>query len=298
MKCPICNTENAAEAASCQKCGFSLSLGQQAAWPELPRVEFPTPAEMPAWPETPAIEGIPVSSPFARGEEPAVSRAQTEPEVLTVGEPSPPQPQPSNNELAREHIARGLEAFKKGLLDQALWEFEQARALADSEEIIRSAQSQLDALRTKAATVVSPERLRPTRKPVSAPVPTPSVSQIDSSALMSALRVGLFAGLVAGFIVAITGSAALCLGFLLGPAAGFVAGWSVAGTNKRPVDGILAAMAGSVAGLGVAVGQWIGSQGASRTDAETLQALSCFMGFIHIILAAFTGALGWKTKRQ
>ena len=33
MRCPICNTENPAEAASCQQCGFALGL-EQSIWPD------------------------------------------------------------------------------------------------------------------------------------------------------------------------------------------------------------------------------------------------------------------------
>jgi hypothetical protein len=304
MKCPICNTENTPDARACETCGFSLSLGQQVAWPELPRVEFPKPVEMPAWPETSVIEVAPVSSMFARAGGPAIGGAQAEiePEAPPAGEPSSPQVQPSDDELAREHIARGFVAFKEGLLDQARWEFEQAYNLADSEDITRIAQSQLDALRTKAAAIVAPERLRPIRRPAPAPVPTPSLPQINADELRSALRVGLFAGLVAGFITAITGSAALCLGFLLGPAAGFVAGWLACGPNKRPGDVIPALFAGGVAGVGAAIGQWIGYpasvSSSTRAATESLQALSCMMGFVYIALAAVAGALGWRVRRQ
>ena len=311
MKCPICNAENAPDARACGTCGFSLGLGR-VEWPDPSALKFPDQVKMPEWPQMPQVKPTPAVSMFSRPTAPAEVEAQQEAAreaapLIEVAEPprvavAPLQEQPSDDELAREHIARGFAAFKAGLLDQARWEFEQAYNLADGEDIIRVAQSQLDALRTKAASMVAPERLRPIRRPASAPVPAPSLPQIGTDALRSALGVGLFAGLVAGFIIAITGSAALCLGFLLGPAAGFVAGWSASGPNRRPGDVVLAVIAGGVTGLGAAIGQWIGypagASSSTRAATESLQALSCIMGFVYIALAAGAGAFGWRVRRQ
>ncbi len=123
-KCPICNTENPPEAKSCEQCGFSLGLTQPT-WPEFPTIEVPTIA--PQWPDLPTG---PVDN-----ESSAPSPQESPPPALT-----------DDDELARWHIQRGFEAVRQDLPDQAVWEFEQARDLADSDDVASLAQAQLDGL--------------------------------------------------------------------------------------------------------------------------------------------------------
>jgi len=249
---------------------------------------------MPAWPEIPAFEEMPVSSSLASvaGEE------EQEVAGIPIGDivEETAQRQPSLDELAREHVNRGFIALKEGRLDQAEWEFEQAVKTALDEDIVRIAQSQLEALRDRMVKSAALERQRPVRKLTSAGAQrrTPV-----GDGLKAALRIGLFAALATGFIVAAASSAALCLGFLLGPVAGFIAGWLASGPRRRPEDFIPALIAGSLAGAGAVIGYLIGYpvSGSSYAETGSLRMLSCFVGCIYIALAAITGLLGWSVRK-
>ncbi|MEA3340675.1 MAG: zinc ribbon domain-containing protein, partial [Chloroflexota bacterium] len=226
MKCPICNAENAPDASSCSQCGFSLSLSQ-AAWPDLATLEILEPVSPLQWPETPTIEvpSAPIGDTLAIDVEGVeveqVDRVEKEEKAEATAADAPPPDQPSDDELAREHIARGFEAIRQGMPDQARWELEQASDLADSEDIFRLAQSQLDELFSAAEPIVQSQPVPITpKRPV--PIKTLSTILVSPADWASTTRTGAIAGAVNGLVTLI--SAQLCCGLFLSPAAAFIAG--------------------------------------------------------------------------
>ncbi len=291
MKCPICNAENAPDASSCSQCGFSLGLSQ-ATWPDFPTIEMPEPAGMTGWPEPPAIE-IP-SAPIEVKEE----------EIKAAAVDTPPPDQPSDDELAREHVARGFEAIRQGMLDQAQWELEQARDLADNEDIFHLAQRQLSELASAAAPTVQrqPAPITPARRPPIKPSPsTLALDQILPAHWVPTARIGLIAGAVN---IALTGcGAASCFGFFLSMSVAFVTGVLIArqvGQDQQSLDATHALAAGGVAGLGGWLGQVIGSiawaaaLSNTQSDASAWPFVACLAGIVYIPVATALSALGWK----
>ncbi len=194
MKCSICDTENPADATSCRQCGFSLG---QPAWLDSPTVEIPelvvdtewldipetaptvTPS-MPAWltddAPTTGVEPITVESITVEPAEVEPVAVEIEAAKMPPAYVPPPTPPTQDDRLARTHIARGFEAIRKNLYDQAKWEFEQARDLADDPEITEMAQEQLGELantRMEAAQGRERARLRQAQ-PRPAPRPAPA----------------------------------------------------------------------------------------------------------------------------
>ena len=277
MKCSICNAENPPDAKSCHQCGFSLSLSQPT-WPDFPTVEVPEPTDIPQWPELPGTEAFPVPpEPIWPGDDALVSiesvkvesvadMVEDKEEAATVDIPPPDRPS-EDDELARSHITRGFKAIREELYDQAKWEFEQARDLADDPVIVHMAQAQLSELysRPKAAPEQAPPRQaqpRPIRPiPLRRPSPPSAPIQIRSIDWDTAVRLGLIMGVLNGVL---TGCGAVaCFGFLVSPASGFVAGWltarkdsttDTARKNGQSSNMIPAAIVGGITGLG----GWLG----------------------------------------
>ncbi|MCX7681477.1 MAG: zinc ribbon domain-containing protein [Anaerolineae bacterium] len=125
MKCPICNFENPPPAARCEKCGYGFV---QVSWPEIPVPDIASPA----WPD---LSGLQLEIPAA----PTTPAPPAAEEAAAL----------SDDELARMHMSRGFQALRKGLLDQAQWEFAQARDLADDLDIVRTAEAQLRELQQR-----------------------------------------------------------------------------------------------------------------------------------------------------
>jgi hypothetical protein len=331
MKCSICNTENPPDAKNCQQCGFSFSIGQPA-WPDFPTVEIPQPTSDIQWPELPGVEipatvpqpawpipdmPTPSITPIEIKSTPVQDQLKIKEEAAAVEPPPPDQPS-EDDELARAHIARGFEAIRKELLDQAQWEFEQARDLADSEDIVHMAQAQLAGLRAEQAERV--ELLPPTPffevkptaqpaqrqiRPLERPTAPPAFSQIQALDWRPLVRIGLMLGLVNGVL---TGCGAVaCLGFLLSPASGFVAGWLAARSsgaarqNVQSANTMPAIIAGGIAGLGGWLGEvighpiWVASTSTSSADPlATGVFVACMPGTLYIILAIIGSVLGWR----
>ena len=319
MKCPICNAENPPDAGSCQACGFGLSLSR-VEWPELPTIDVLQPDAGPPWPDTPGVEmpslapapTIDLSPPtFATGEqEPAPG---SEPEEPVPPEPGgPPAGGPTDDELAKEHMSRGFEAIRSGMPDQARWEFEQARDLADDEEIAAVARAHLADLTAAPSSPVPlptpPPAPRPARRPTPQVTPLslddlvpPAVTaQIKATDWAFTLKTGAIAG---GITALITGcGAATCLGALFAPLAGLVTGLVIANQKKKTgqrLDAFRAMLAGGIAGLGGWLGQIIGYPiiMATTERSSTSMAwpvLTCLVGAAYVPFSSALGALGWK----
>jgi len=342
MKCSICNAENPLDAKSCHQCGFSLSLSQPT-WPDFPTVEVPEPTDIPQWPELPGTEAFPVPpEPIWPGDDALVSiesvkvesvadMVEDKEEAATVDIPPPDHPS-EDDELARSHITRGFKAIREELYDQAKWEFEQARDLADDPAIVHMAQAQLGGLYStpvKAAPEqarspsLSPptggeERARqvpprPIRTmPLRRPSPPSAPIQIRSIDWNTAVRFGLIMGVLNGILTGCT--AVFLVGFLLAPLCGFVAGWLTAryktktGYTVHENDGlsdiIQAVIAGGIAGIGGWLGQvigcpiWIASLPDTQTDSSVLPFVACLAGGFYIPMSAALGALGWRVGRR
>jgi hypothetical protein len=334
MKCSICNAENPAGATSCQKCGFSLSFSQPT-WPDLPSVDIPEPLTLPEWPEIPEAETEPPApSSIPPWPEPAENvptlAVAEEIDVGTQSSPLPasdmviekphidkvdyldastkepakadiPSPDyPSDDELARTHIARGFAATREGLIEQARWEFEQARDLADSEDIVRLARAQLGELLPREAAQMVQKPVRPIIKPP----PRPTLIQISQMDWKPTLRIGAIMGLINAACASCT--AVICLGFLLSPFLGFVAGLLIArnkaSSARQPRDIIHAIAAGGITGLGGWLGQAISYPIWTTSILNTLDiqddstTLICitFLGMLYIPMTMALSALGWK----
>jgi hypothetical protein len=334
MKCSICNTENPPGATSCQKCGFSLSFSQPT-WPDFPSVEIPEPSPLPEWPDiTEAEVKLPAALPIPTWPEPAdgvptsaiaeesdievppfpvpsTGVAIEEPHVEEVDYPDPstegsftadiPSPgYPSDDELARTHVARGFEAIREGLIEQAKWEFEQARDLADGEDIVRLAQAQLSELLSREAARIVQVPVHPIVKPP----PQPALSGISLIDWKPTLRIGAVMGIINAVCASCT--ALFCMGFLLSPFLGFVTGLLIARNKanppRQPRDIIHAMAAGGIAGLGGWLGQaisypiWTTSVLDTldvRNDSTTLACMT-FLGMLYIPMTIALSALGWK----
>jgi len=317
MKCSICNTENPAGATSCRQCGFSLS---QPAWPEFPTIEIPEPAADIEWPDLPET-ALPVAPSAPAWPADDILTTSIEPIEIEIEKPKPPPvrvpppaPPTQDDRLARTHIARGFEAIRESMYDQAKWEFEQARDLADDPEITEIAQEQLGDLantRMEAAqgrerarlrqaqprpaprpTPPRPAQPRPTPpKPVrpiqptrqKRPIPPAVPIQTGSIAWGIVVRTGLIAGVLNGVLTGCT--APFCIGFLLAPASGFIAGLWIARNKTLTRDGqpstaIPSAVAGGIAGfvgwLGQVIGYpvWLNSLSTTQSNTESLLAFT------------------------
>jgi hypothetical protein len=335
MKCSICDAENPPGATSCQKCGFSLSFSQPT-WPDFPSVEIPEPSALPEWPDITGAEiKLPAELPIPtwpqltedvptsaiteesdveaeRSPLPSTGGTIEELHVEEVDYPVPstegaftadiPSPgYPSDDELARTHIARGFEAIREGLIDQARWEFEQARDLADGKDIVRLAQAQLSELlpRHEAAQIVQAPM-----HPMVKPPPRPALTGISLIDWKPTLRIGAVMGIMNAVCTSCT--AVFCLGFLLSPFLGFVTGLLIARnkTNppRQPKDIVHAIAAGGITGLGGWLGQAISYPIWTTSILNTLDAqndsttLACmtFLGMLYIPMTIALSALGWK----
>ncbi len=328
MKCSICNAENPSDAKSCHQCGFSLSLTQPA-WPDFPTVEIPEPVAAPVWPDLPEV-GVPPSPSepvwpevdASTGVESdgfgfVVDVVDGEEETVAVLT-EPPDQAFDDDQLARSHIARGFEAIRKGLDDQAKWEFEQARDLADNPEIVQMAQAQLSELLHPSVEIVreqapsrpaQPRVVRPipARKPTPPPTPIPTqIKDIDWDALV---RIGLVLGLVNSLLTGL--GAVLCLGLVFSPAVGFLSGWLAAGrvgtarkhgqaSNVTP-----AIIVGGITGLGGWLGGiighpiWVASASTSTADPVAVGfVVACAPGILYILLAVIASVFGWRIVRK
>ena len=318
MKCSICNAENPPDATSCHQCGFSFGLGQPV-WPDFPTVEVPEIDDVVQWPEEfPEIEAPPVlSGPEIAWPEDNVLTTSIEIEptpplhsdVVTEETPTPEAEYPSDDELARSHIARGFEAIRKGLLDQAQWEFEQARDLADNMNIVRMAQAQLDELYEPTRPPI-PEQIQPTGELVQPfPVSAKRVPKKDKSVSVPtdwnpAIRLGSIMGALNGVLTGL--GAVLCSGLFFSPLFGFIAGRQVARqTNKtsQPPSAAHALIAGGITGLGGWLGEvighpiWLAFTGDLQDPfLATMLFVACVPGTFYILIAIVASFLGWRTK--
>ncbi len=274
MKCPICNAENPPGATICHQCGFSLSL-EQPTWPSVPTIPMPG---------SPEIETL--STP----PEPVLA---TEAKIETGEETAAPPGQPSDDDLAREHIARSLEAIRQNMPDQARWELEQARDLADDEAIANLAQSQLDVLD-------NPDEPEEPVAPAH-PLPVQPRALPQPGTWVYTAQVGLVAGAINGLL---SGMWILsCFLVSLSLLVSFVAGVLVTQREVR-VRGDAAAthaiLAGGITGLGGWLGKAIGyslwTAAAGDTHAYWLPVV-CLAGVIYIPLAIIPGLLGWQVAR-
>jgi hypothetical protein len=334
MKCSICNAENPSDATVCQECGFSLTFSEPT-WPDLPSVDIPEPLALPEWPEiseadveppvlsstppwpepadrvpTPAVaeesdietQPFPLPASDTAIEEPYIDKVDY-PDISTEGpaEADIPSPDyPSDDELARTHIARGFAATREGLIDQARWEFEQARDLADSEEIVRLARAQLGEPLPREAARGAQEPARPIVKPP----PRPPLIQMSQMDWKPTLRIGVTMGVINAACTSCT--AVLCLGFLLSPFLGFVAGLLVARNKASPPrqsgDIVHAIAAGGITGLGGWLGQAISYPIWTTSILDTLDiqndstTLICitFLGMLYIPMTIALSVLGWR----
>ena len=331
MKCSICNAENPPDAKSCHQCGFSFSLAQPT-WPDFPTVEVPEPVGSPQWPELPETGVPPTPSEPIWPETDALVNIESvevesvldivgdEEETVAAAPHSPDRPT-DDDQLARSHIARGFEAIRKGLNDQAEWEFEQARDLADSPEIARMAQAQLDELHRPPVEAaqeqalpkqVQPWVIRPIphRKPP--PSPTPIPIQIRNTEWDPLVRIGLILGLLNGILTGC--GAVVCLGLIFSPAVGFVSGWlaarraSTTGTtrqNDQSSGMIPALVVGGITGLGGWLGGiighpiWVASTSTSTADPVAVGlVVACAPGILYILLSIVASVSGWRIARK
>ncbi len=304
MKCPICNTENPPEASSCQQCGFGM-VRVEPAWPEQPVV--------PEWPATP----LGAASPTSDG--PAV------PTAASPAPPAPPPSSPSDDELARMHVERGFQALRQNLFEQAQWEFEQARDLADNLDIAQMAEAQMTALikdaRQAAAQAIDgslqdlaaqaqaaveqavPRPAPPRSTPTPAPATSPLTAPLDwAAALRDSVGLAILAALLVGL------GAVICIGFFVAPLLGFVAGRIVgrrSDTERKPSSIAQAVLAGGAIGLGSWLGEviahplWIDFLPQLSSDPLAVMAVvSCFPGALYLLLAVAASAVGWQVGRR
>lgn len=302
MRCPICNADNPPEAGSCVQCGFGLSLSQPV-WPDLPMTESPEPADVPRWPELPEIRILPMPSQPAWPKDDtltaslaeAVKETEEDEAITTESAASPGQPT-EDDELARLHIARGFEAIREGLLEQAQWEFEQARDVADDLDIVRMAQTQLRELQTREAGL--PHQVQPVKRPSLPLAPSAPIGATDWRPTIS---IGLKMAALNGVFA--TCGVSACLGLLLTPLFGFVTGWLVAqkaDKSNLSSDAIHAIIAGGITGLGGGLGQTIGHTlwatllTSSEIDYSSWSAAACLLGAWHIPVSTAVSVLGWR----
>ena len=141
MKCSICNLDNPAGAETCSRCGFSLSLSQ-IVWPDAPQIEVPRAAERPSGP--PAVEPPAHPPPEAPASTPGDPLPA--PPVAARAAPTDQVAQTAwEAQMAYEHVVRGFQAIRQERREQARWEFEQARDLAeDSRLLLRNSSSRCE----------------------------------------------------------------------------------------------------------------------------------------------------------
>lgn len=293
MKCPICNAENEPDATACMECGFGLTLSQPA-WPEPPSVPRIQPTEETLWPEQPQIE-VPETPPLAAwADDSPVARFQEE--AFTPVAPPVPPIFDQDDQLAETHIERGKEAIQEDLLDQARWEFQQARDLADDEQIVERAKELLHQLQRPAA---------PAADEVPAPARAPSPSSPPAAISVEAMRLGFGLGVLNTILTGL--SAAFCLGILFSPFFGFLAGRSLArrtAKRGRHVSLIQAVIVGAVVGAGGWLGEmvghpiWMSVASESAPPLPTTLFSSCFLGILYLFLSAAFGFIGGVIGRR
>jgi hypothetical protein len=294
MKCPICNTENEPDATTCAECGFGLTLSQPA-WPDPPAVPRIHPTEGARWPEPHEVE-VPEPSLQADWEDDGSAVAQFQEAAFTPIEPPAAPVFDQDDQLARVHIERGKEAIQEDLLDQARWEFKQARDLADDQQIVEQAKEQIRQLR------------RPAAPPADEPPPQRQAAPSPSSAAAFALettRLGLRVGLLNAVLTGL--GAAFCLGLLFSPFLGFLAGRStIRRTAKQgePVKLVNAAIVGAMVGMGGWLGEMVGHPIWLAVTADVTPLLStnlfssCFLGIFYLFLSIFFSVIGGVTGRE
>jgi len=297
MKCPICNEENESDASVCQQCGFSLDLGQ-IKQPDFLAIEGFKSTDQPQWPEPAEIEFPAISpepEPVPQESVPEIEVVEQE-EVVAVESP-PPAPSSDDDEMARFHIARGFEALRQELFDQAQWEFEQARNLADNQDIARLAQNQLDEL-LKTSSSIAPEPVRAIEE-VSVP---PTLDQFKGTNWTSAVKIGLAIGVLNIAFASFFGST-FCFNILSQFIFGSIAGSLVAGRvddDGQPLGIVHAAMAGGLVGLigwlGGTIWQPILATFTSMQMDPELPTLICFSWMLYLPTAITGSILGWRRK--
>jgi hypothetical protein len=304
MKCPICNEDNVQDLTTCQRCGFGLVLAVPP-WPDASVLSFPEEYSMPqrtdsidpvanvelsqlgpqlTWPEKVAIDGVDIEQPEA---EIPVAEARTQ-ELAAESEDA----------LARAHIERGIEALREQMFDQARWEFEQARHLADDLEVVRMAEARLDDLRSiidrEVQERLSSIRPRSSSAPPSSPPVLPIVPAASSGTLVDwtrALRASVVFGLVAAILAALSGGG--CIGIFATPVlalfAGIVAG--ARGSRLNVNSGVAGALVGLGGGLGGAVGR-VPLAITEVTDLPSAVAMFLFFMVFYSFISTFAGLAG------
>ncbi|MBN1953764.1 MAG: zinc ribbon domain-containing protein [Anaerolineae bacterium] len=304
MKCPICNTENDPQATTCQQCGFALG-SDQFEWPKPPEVEIPKLDDLFDWPEPASIE-MPtlMVEPFAPQEAPVAPPA----EPLAPSLPEPPPGEPSaDDELAQSHIARGDYALRQGSIDQARWEFEQARDVADDEEIVRLAQSSLAKLYPPPPAVRTRPTPQPSRPAPQPPRPAPSrPSPVPASMAASTMQLGLILAVVNAIVTGL--GAICCVGVLAGFPLGLLAGWMVGHEAKkggRTLSSKEAQKMGAIVGLGgwaggaFALFVFLSARAGMETDPFILTLLiSILPGLVYTSLVAAASNWGWQISQR
>jgi hypothetical protein len=328
MKCPICNAENATDSVTCGQCGFGLTLSQPS-WPEPISVDAVEPPSVDAV-EPPTVDSVQVPNIDALGpskveavQAPDVPRPphQLQPEagaeagIRWPHEVIPPStlgtevesapralPSPSDDELALHHIERAWEAARAGLLDQARWELEQARQLAESSDVVRKARSGLAEL----ARLVEERSIGGSeRGQEAAGEPTPVVGRSAPAITGSALRLAMMLGLVNGVLTGV--GAAICLGLIVSPLIGFFAGRSLIRRAERS-GGEPSLLDAAVVGGGVGLGAWLGElighpawialSADAPVDPTSSIFSSCSLGLFYLLLTAFASILGGLSARR
>ena len=340
--CAICGTENSDEARSCQQCGFSLEVGETLGNIQFPTIEIPQISTDSLWADIPSVDmptEVPEMSPVSMPE------GQAGPmEVVEIGDgvidavvysdvdvgvdggvdteaesDTEDAEDAEDDELARDHLRRGLEALRAGLTEQAIWEFEQARDLAEDDETIRWARSQLRHLLSSPRDTAPPQTqavvVRTTTGPARPPTSFSWTNLVDvgpdaSARWQTVLRFSIFVALATGVF---TGCSALfCLGFILTPVVAFLAGRWVASQQNRDGGevpaGVLPAIAvGAIVGLGGWIGQMVGypswyssvSSSSTSADLETVTSvLSCLSTGWYLPTGMVLGVLGWRTGQR
>jgi hypothetical protein len=294
MKCPICNSENEPDATTCAECGFGLPLSQPA-WPDPPTVPRIPITESALWPEPPQIE-VPTTPPQASWADDESPVAQFKEQAFTPIELPAAPTLDQDDQLAETHIERGKEALREDLLDQARWEFKQARDLADDQQIVNRAREHLRRLRRPVAPGTDQA---PSQQPVQLPNPAPPT--VGPEAMRRGVGLGVLNAILTGL------GAGLCLGLLFSPFFGFLAGRSAA-RRSRGSEGsgalINAGVVGAVVGMGGWLGEMVGHPIWMALSADAAPVLtttlfsSCFLGIVYIFLSVFFGIIGGLTGRK
>ena len=328
--CAICGTENSDEAHNCRQCGFSLEAGESLKSTQFPTIEIPQISTDSLWADIPSIE-MPTETSLEMPTVPPIPTPGGQVGPLEGDETSSVEAEAdadaeveSDDELAREHIRRGFEALRAGLVKQAIWEFEQADNLADDDEVIRLARSQLRNLLSSSDTPL-PQVIQPLVRTTIAhdtsgstyTSPAPSSTwkdlvDIRPEVLANWKTILRFGVLVALAVAIFAGcSAIFCLGFVLTPGIAFMVGRWVAGQQKKDENmapsGILPAIVlGAIVGLGGWLGHMVGysswylsgSSSASANLEPVTSVLSCFSTGWYIPSGMALSVIGWRTGQR